>query len=179
MEKKSEMGLVHIYYGEGKGKTSIGMGMSIRAAGYGLKVLIYQFMKDNSSSEREGIKHVPGVLLKAGLNEEKFSFQMSEDEKIKRRIFYNSKLDEILVQVEQEKVDVLFLDEIIYTVRAGLLEESSVITFLKNKPVSLEVILTGNGDITKLIEYADYISEIKKIKHPYDKGTKARRGIEK
>ena len=177
MEKTA--GLVHVYYGTGKGKTSIGMGMSIRSAGAGMKVLIYQFMKDNSSSERTILKSTPGITLKDGLSEEKFAFQMTLEEKEERRRFYKSKLEEIIRKVSGGKYDFLFLDEIIYTISAGLLEEDLLIRFLKEKPLALEVVLTGNNPSRELMEHADYISRIKKEKHPYDKGITARVGIEK
>ena len=79
----------------------------------------------------------------------------------------------------REDYDVLFLDEAIYTIGAGLLDEALVLDFLKNKPEHLEVILTGQNPGKALIEAADYVSEIKKIKHPFDHGTPARKGIER
>jgi len=176
---KKTAGLVHIYYGPGKGKTSIGIGMSIRSAGAGMKVLIYQFMKDNSSSERTVLKSIPGITLIDGLSEEKFTFQMTPEEKEERRKFYKSKLEEIIRKVSGGKYDFLFLDEIIYTIGAGLLEEDLLIRFLKQKPQVLEVVLTGNTPSGELMKHVDYISEIRKEKHPYDNGIPARVGIEK
>ena len=75
--------------------------------------------------------------------------------------------------------DVLFLDEIVYTIRAGLFDEAMLIDFLRNKPEHLEVILTGRDPSPRLIELADYVSEIRKVKHPFDRGLPARRGIER
>ena len=82
-------------------------------------------------------------------------------------------------KAEEKKYDVLFLDEAVYTISAGLLDEELVLDFLKKKPKKLEVILTGNTPDARLIDLADYVSEIRKIKHPFDKGMKARAGIEK
>ena len=78
-----------------------------------------------------------------------------------------------------ESYDVLFLDEAVYTISAGLLDEELVLEFLKSKPDRLEVILTGNTPSQRLIDQADYVSQIKKMKHPFDQGKPARMGIEK
>ena len=79
----------------------------------------------------------------------------------------------------EEQYDVLFLDEAVYAIGAGLLDESLILEFLKNKPPHLEVILTGQGPSKALIDAADYVSEIKKLKHPFDHGMSARKGIER
>lgn len=172
-------GLIHIYFGDGKGKTTTAMGLAIRAAGFGMKVLIYQFMKNNKTSERNILNSVSNITIIIGLEEEKFSFQMTEEEKREHKQFYTDKFKEITSKAENEKYDMLIIDEIIYTIRAGLLEEDIVLAFLEKKPETLEVVLTGNGPSDKLIEIADYVSEIRKIKHPYEQGVKARFGIEK
>ncbi len=172
------MGLIHIYCGDGKGKTTAGMGLCARAAGHGLRVLIYQFMKDNSTSERKVLCLSENVTIMEGLSKEKFSFSMTPDEKAERRSFYENQFFLVTKKAVDEKYDVLFLDEVIYAIRAGLLDEAPLLEFLKGKPDSLEVILTGQGPSQALIDAADYVSEIKKIKHPYDQGIKARGGIE-
>lgn len=172
-------GLVHIYYGDGKGKTTTGMGLITRAAGYGYKVLLYQFMKSNNSSERKILEKVDNITILEGLEEEKFSFQMTEEEKKQRKEFYRQQFEMAVRKATEEKFDVLFLDETIYTIRAGLLDEELVLDFLKHKPENLEVILTGNTPSQNMIDAADYVSEIHKIKHPYNKGQAARDGIER
>lgn len=174
-----EKGLIHIYCGNGKGKTTTSMGLAVRAAGYGLKVLIYQFMKDNKSSERNILENIENITIVNGLDEEKFSFQMTQKEKEERKVFYNNRFREITEKARNENFDLLVMDEIIYTIGAGLLDEDIVVEYLKNKPQRLEVVLTGNNPGKNLIEIADYVSEIQKIKHPFDNGTSARYGIEK
>ena len=171
--------MLHIYCGDGKGKTTTGMGLCARAAGFGYKVLIYQFMKDNSTSERCVLCLCDNITLLQGLPQEKFSFQLTPEEKLERKAFYESQFKMVTKKACEENYDVLFLDETIYTIRAGLLSEELVLDFLKNKPEHLEVILTGQGPSPALIEAADYVSEIKKIKHPFDKGMPARKGIER
>lgn len=172
-------GLIHIYCGDGKGKTTSAMGLAVRAAGYGMKVLIYQFMKDNTTNERNILESIPNITWIDGLQKEKFSFQMTEREKQERKGFYTKRFEEITKKAEEEGYDLILMDEIIYTIRATLLDEEIVLTYLKNKPESLEVVLTGNAPSNALLEVADYVSEIKKIKHPYDQGLPARYGIEK
>lgn len=177
MEKQT--GCVHIYCGDGKGKTTCGMGLCVRAAGYGYRVLIYQFMKDNTTSERAAMEKIDGITFVPGLKEEKFSFQMTEKEKEERKLFYTEKFRYVTEKAEKEGYDVLFLDEVIYTIRAGLFDEEILIEWLKKKPEHLEVILTGQNPGEKLIACADYVSELKKIRHPFDRGLAARDGIER
>lgn len=154
------------------------MGLITRAAGYGYRVLLYQFMKNNKTSERKILEKVPNITIVDGLEQEKFSFQMTEEEKAERRKFYNSQFQMVTKKAEEEHYDVLFMDETIYTISAGLLDEQLVLDFLASKPENLEVILTGNTPSQKMIDAADYVSEIRKIKHPFEKGQRARKGIE-
>lgn len=155
------------------------MGLCTRAAGFGYRVLIYQFMKDNKTSERVILENVPNITFEDGLEKEKFSFQMTSEEKRERKVYYETKFMEITAKAEKENYDVLFFDEIIYTIRAGLFDEKILLEYLKNKPQNLEVILTGQNPGEGLMQLADYVSEIKKIKHPFDQGLPARKGIEK
>ena len=172
-------GLVHIYCGDGKGKTTTGMGLCMRAAGYGYRVLIYQFMKNNRTSERKILEEVDNITVVDGLEEEKFSFQMTEEEKQQRRIFYAQQLKKVTEHAREGQYDVLFLDEVIYTIRAGLLDETEVLDFLDSKPEHLEVIMTGQGPSEELIKRADYVSEICMRRHPFQNGQPARDGIER
>lgn len=178
MADHKELGRIHIYCGNGKGKTTCGMGLCVRAAGYGFRVLIYQFMKNNATSERTAMEQLKNITFLSGLDHEKFSMRMTEEEKASRRIFYADQFRKVTQLAVQEGYDLLFLDEIVYTIRAGLFDESMLVEFLKNKPEHLEIILTGRDPSPQLIELADYVSEIQKIKHPFDEGLPARKGIE-
>ena len=104
---------------------------------------------------------------------------MSQEEKAQRKAYYEEQLRRVTEMACRENYDVLFLDETLYTIGAGLLDESLVLDFLKNKPKHLEVILTGQNPSQALIDAADYVSEIRKIKHPFDQGMAARKGIER
>ena len=175
-----EQGLLHLYYGDGKGKTTTGMGLCVRAAGYGYRVLIYQFMKNNKTSERNVLQQFPNITFVNGLEQEKFSFQMTLSEKLERKTYYEKQFRKITAKAAQEDYDLLFFDELIYTIRAGLFDEQILLDYLKKeKPEHLEVILTGQQPSDELVELADYVSEIRKIKHPFDQGLPARPGIEK
>lgn len=174
-----QTGYIHIYCGDGKGKTTTGMGLCARAAGSGLKVLVYQFMKDNTTCERAVLEQIPGITFVDGLPQEKFSFQMTDSEKAQRRGYYESQFSLVTEKASREGYQVLFLDEIIYTIRAGLFSEELLLDWLGKKPEQLEVILTGQGPSPQLMELADYASEIRKLKHPFDQGVPARRGIER
>lgn len=177
MEKQT--GFIHIYCGDGKGKTTCGMGLCTRAAGYGYKVLIYQFMKDNKTSERKVLEALDNITFIDGLESEKFSFQMSSEEKAQRKAYYETQFRQVTHLAKSENYDVLFLDEIIYTIQAGLFDEVLLLDYLCQKPAHLEVILTGQGPSQALIDAADYVSNIQKQKHPFDKGLPARKGIER
>ena len=175
---RRETGLVHIYCGDGKGKTTAAVGLCMRAAGFGYRVLIYQFMKDNGSSERKALLQVQGITLMDGPRQEKFSFRMTPEEKEQCRLFNDSQLQMVSEMAVSGGYDVLFLDEVLYAIRAGLLDEEKLVAFLDGKPACLEVILTGRDPGERLMERADYISEIRKVKHPFDHGERARKGIE-
>ena len=107
-------GLVHIYYGDGKGKTTAAMGQAIRAAGSGLKVLVFQFMKDNSSSERKALEMIPNITLLPGKRHTKFYNQMNSEEKAEYRHYNTKALDEIAKFCIN--FDVLVMDEAVCAV---------------------------------------------------------------
>ncbi len=169
-------GLIHIYYGDGKGKTTAAMGQAVRAAGAGLKVLVFQFMKDNSSSEREALSQIENITLLPGKRHTKFYRQMNQAEKQEYLDYNMAALEEI------EKFcvhfDLLVLDEAVCATDLGLLQEDKLVEFLNRKPRGLEVVMTGHHLSRRLYEMADYVTEMKKGKHPYDLGRTARHGIE-
>ena len=172
----SGKGLVHIYCGDGKGKTTTSVGLTIRAAGSGKKVLFYQFLKDNSSSERNILEKVPGITLVRGREMQKFTFQMNEQELDELRIYNNEMLDKLFEMAKD--YDMLVMDESVYAIKSNLLDEEKLITHLEEKPVGLEVVLAGRNPSQKLMDHADYVSEIQKVKHPFDQGVSSRVGIE-
>ena len=168
---------MHIYCGDGKGKTTAVMGLCVRAAGAGKKVLLHQFLKDDSSSERKIMDSLPGVTVLPGVAMDKFTFRMNEEEKGQLRQRMNAMLDQLLAMAAD--YDMLIMDESVYAMDMGLLDEDRVLAFLDGKPEHLEVVMSGRNPSARLLERADYVSEIRKIRHPFDRGVSARIGIEK
>ena len=176
MENK---GCVHIYHGNGKGKTTAAIGLCVRAAGAGLKVLIYQFLKDNTSSERSVLKNIPGITLVDGIDKAKFTFNMSSEEKQETGAYCRSMFCSLVQTAVQGNYDVLLLDEVLHVLRKDMISEEMLLDFLNERPDGMEVILTGYNPSKKLVDCADYVSHIVKEKHPFDKKLGARVGIEK
>ena len=172
----TQKGCVHIYCGDGKGKTSAGMGLCIRAAGRGKRVLIYQFLKDNSTGEIRSLAQLPNITRLNGPDSVKFSFQMTPEEREETVQCYHALLQDIFAR--SADYDLLFLDESVYAISSGLIAEEELVACLANRPPHLEVILTGQHPSDTLMDCADYVSHICKVKHPFDHGQPSREGIE-
>lgn len=179
MRKKSDLGLVHIYCGDGKGKTTASVGLTVRAQGFGLKVLFMQFLKDGNSSELNVLRTLDNITILGAKPIKKFTFQMTEEELAETRRVSAEQLKEAVDLVMDGDYNLLVLDEALGSIEAGVLDENLVLDFLKNKPEKLEVVITGRVPSEKMMEAADYVSRIEKVKHPYDQGIPARKGIEK
>lgn len=174
-----ELGLIHIYCGDGKGKTTAAMGLGMRAAGRNKKVLLTQFLKSNKTGELNSIEKLSEFFhVVKGVPAKKFVWNMNEEEKLEVKKEHTNRFREVTKKAIEEEYDLLILDEIIATINRDFIMLSEVIDFLKNKPTGLEVVMTGRNPKEELIELADYVSEIKAIKHPYNKGIKSRVGIE-
>lgn len=169
-------GRIHIYYGDGKGKTTAAVGLAVRAAGSGLKVLFFQFLKDNSSNERKILEALPGVTCLPGREPVKFVSKMNGDERIEFRHYNNKALDEIIKFCGP--FDMLVLDEALCALNLEVLSEEKLISFIQHKPRGLEIVMTGPRLPDNLLEMADYVTEVRKVKHQFDLGRSARKGIE-
>ena len=175
-----EMGLIHIYCGDGKGKTTAAMGLGMRAAGQNMKVLLTQFLKSNTTGELNSIEKLKEYFhVVKGRPVGKFVWNMNDEEKAEAKEEHTKRFNEIIEKAIIENYDMLILDEIIATINIGFIELDRVIEFLNNKPSNLEVIMTGRDPKEELIELANYVSEIKCIKHPFNEGIPSRIGIEK
>ena len=169
-------GLVHLYCGEGKGKTSAAVGLSVRAAGRGKRVLFAQFFKDGSSGEIASLRCLPTVTVRhCPMTDERFA-RMNETERAEARRTGGTFLTELLE--EAAGYDLMVLDEAVSAFRRRIAEEAVLLAFLKSKPEELEVVLTGRNPSPELMAAADYITEMTKIKHPFDRRIPAREGIE-
>ena len=175
---KEELGLIHIYCGDGKGKTTASMGLALRAIGHGFRVVITQFLKDGNSSELKVLSSFEKVTIISGKDVAGFSFNMSDEEKAIVTENHNNHLNNAIMLCENGECDVLVLDELLGAISTKLIDYERVISFLTNKPKNLEVIITGRNPNQELLELADYVCDISKVKHPYDKGIHARGGIE-
>lgn len=174
----TDLGLIHIYCGDGKGKTTAAIGLAVRAAGAGKKVLIARFLKNDRSAELNALKKIPEIVILP--IEREFGFIRSMDNPVRTEAahYYSEYFDKAVESAVQEKTDLLILDEIQAAVGFELIPPEKVTQFLKNKPEHLEVVLTGRNPKPEIAELADYISEIQKVRHPFDAGILAREGIE-
>lgn len=178
LNMKNELGLVHIYCGDGKGKTTAAMGIALRGIGCGFNVLIVQFLKDGDSSELKPLSSFPNVTVFSGKEIEGFTFSMTDEDKQKVYAKHNQHLKNAITLCNEGKCDILILDEAIGAMNMKLMDCEMLTDFLKAKPCNVEVIMTGRNPSDEIASYADYISEISKVKHPYDKGIQARNGVE-
>lgn len=176
---KMEQGLIHIYCGNGKGKTTACLGLTIRCAGHGNKVLFVQFLKSRPTGELNSLELLPNIEVLRGKETKKFTFQMTAEEKQEVLREHEQLFAKIQTKLTGENVQLLVLDEIIGACNTGVFNENQLLDFLKTKPQRLEVVLSGRDPSPELLELADYVSEICKRKHPFDKGIPARTGIEK
>ena len=177
-----EKGLVQIYTGDGKGKTTAAFGLALRAAGQGNKVLIYQFLKPPSlkTGERLAIE-----LKSAGINIEalEINWDMGKSLSDKKVILQTQKaIKEVLKKLEQaasqKLYDIIILDEINFCIANNLAQFDDIKSIINKKATGVEIVMTGRGATKELIEIADLVTEMQCIKHPFDKGIGARRGIE-
>lgn len=169
-------GLVHIYCGDGKGKTTAAIGLAVRTAGTGKKVVFTQFFKDGSSSEIKVLQGVVNFQVVHCKTVRGFWKRMTGEQKAKASEDYTRLLAEV-TQLAMN-ADLLVLDEIVSACNHGTVAETAVTDFLRRKPEHLEVVLTGRNPSENLLSLADYVTEMRKIKHPYDCGITARKGIE-
>lgn len=170
--------MVHVYYGDGKGKTTASIGLAVRAAGSRMKVLFVQFLKTEFSGERHTLSHTENISLTFCPIDLNFTYNMTEDEKAKASITFRKIFDDSIRTVLTQKFDMIVLDEVFSAINAKMISEGDLYEFVSNAPKNLEVVLTGHDPSARILELADYVTEMKKIKHPYDQGIQARFGIE-
>lgn len=170
-------GLIEVYTGDGKGKTTSAIGLALRAKSHNFNVCFIIFHKN---PERWNYRDTE-ILKKIDVDVFIFAPAHPSCDKVNKddlRKECLKGLDFIKKIYKEKNYDVIILDEILISLRDGFLKEEELLEIMKEKPDNIELILTGRGATEKIIEKADLVSEIKKIKHPYDKGIKARQGIE-
>ena len=171
-------GMIQIYCGDGKGKTTAATGLAVRAAGSGMKVLFARFLKNENSAELCVLDQIPGIEVIHLPKSYGFYNTQSEEEKAETKQMYGELWRYALDRAKNGACDMLVMDEFMAAYRYGLIPNEEALCFLEKKPTGLEVVLTGRDPDLRLVEKADYVSEICKVKHPYDRGIRARRGIE-
>lgn len=166
--------MIHVYTGNGKGKTTAALGLAVRASGAGLRVYFVQFIKGRCYSELTALKKIKNIKV------EQFGRgcfikkkPLSKDVELAE-----NGLRKIERLIADRKYDVIILDEVNVALKLGILKVGKVLDLIKIVPKSVEIVLTGRGALKEIIKEADLVSEIKEVKHYYNSGTKARIGIE-
>ncbi|MHC4623498.1 MAG: cob(I)yrinic acid a,c-diamide adenosyltransferase [Planctomycetota bacterium] len=177
-----ERGLVQIYTGDGKGKTTAAFGLALRAAGQGNKVLIYQFLKPPSLDIGERFAIELGAV-RIRVESLDVPWDMSAPFRDQTALAgtkaaIREALERITETAEKRFYDVIILDEIVFCLSKGLVELKQLENIIGKKDRRVEIVLTGRGANDELIALADLVTEMKNIKHPFDEGVLARRGIE-
>lgn len=173
-----DKGLVILYTGEGKGKTTAALGLVLRSVGYKRKCLIVQFGKIWFSGEVAGVKKLAPYVkfIQGGKGFVKIlgdKLPLKEHKKAIQETF-----EKLYEEVISGKWDVVVADEIVGAASAGLLSESKVVKLITDKPDKVDLILTGHHASKKLMEIADLVTEMKSIKHPFEKGILAKKGVD-
>ena len=169
-----EKGFIHIYNGEGKGKTTASVGLAVRAKGRGMKVLFSQFMKPVGGSEIPMLEKLTVRVIKFGEVLSPYFHPGADLGQLRERA---------LGALEQLKLlmpgyDLVVLDEFMHLVSYGLVTEAEALAFMRQKPPKVELVLTGRRAPESLVNAADYVTDMKAVKHPLKTGLKAREGIE-
>jgi cob(I)alamin adenosyltransferase len=170
-------GLILLYTGDGKGKTTAALGQVLRAAGHGFKAAIVQFIKNmENTGEIKAAKKIFAEHLEIYPMGTGFTWNAKDREELRRAAEQGWSLAR--EKIQSGKYRMVILDELTYALNYGLLDQNEVIAFLEQKPAKLHIIITGRDASEKLIALADLVTEMREIKHPYKKGIKAMKGIE-
>ena len=168
-----QTGLVHLYYGDGKGKTTAAMGLALRALGSGKRVVVLQFLKGGQSGEIPLLEQL-GAKLYRGKAGQKFVFQMNDAEKAETRALQNANLAAAMA----EPADLLILDEAGSAWELDMADKALLQQAVLQRPAGQECVLTAHAAPQWMLDAADYVTEMKCLRHPYQKGIAARKGIE-
>jgi len=169
------VGLIQVYFGNGKGKTTAALGLALRAAGRGKEVLIIQFMKKWDYGELHSIQLIPQITIKT------FGTKDFVHKGKAKEIDYQEAKKAFIEGVQAAnsgQYDMIIFDELNVAIYFELLELQEVVDFLEEKPEEVEIIITGRNTPKEIIDKADLVTEMCEIKHPYQKGIQARIGIE-
>ncbi|MFC2092660.1 cob(I)yrinic acid a,c-diamide adenosyltransferase [Bacteroidota bacterium] len=174
---KLKKGFIQIYTGNGKGKTTAAIGQAVRAAGHRLKTYIVQFMKDHPYGEVESLKSLKQLITLEQFGNDEFVLKREHPDK-KDVELANNALAKARGKMLSGMFDLIILDEICVAIYFRLLDVNEVLKLIEEKPEQVELILTGRYCPDELIDKADLVTEMKEVKHYYQKGIIARKGIE-
>lgn len=170
-------GLVHLYWGDGKGKTTAATGLALRALGRELPVVFLQFLKDGLSGELQPLRRL-GAQVLSGKPGMKFVFQMTNEEKEVLLEEQNQMLRQAMELLSKSDRGILVLDEACAALQTGTVNETLLREAVLDRPPGWEIVLTGRDPAPWMREAADYSTEMKCIAHPFEEGVPARKGIE-
>lgn len=173
-----KVNLFHVYYGEGKGKTTAAMGLALRAIGQGRRVLIAQFLKTGRSGELLALACIPEALVFEVEPIGKFTFAMTDEEKREAGTRQTAQLKRLLAAVEAEKPGLMVFDELALAVTLDLIEEEDAAQLIEAGLKYGEVAVTGRYAPASMLKRADYVTQMQKQRHPFDQGIRARKGVE-
>ena len=173
--------MTHLYYGEGKGKTTAAIGLSVRALGIGIPVVFVQFLKGREAGEVKMLENLGATVLR-GKAADKFVSAMSDEEKIATKKISDENLSRALsicrkISERNEKV-LLVLDEACAAWNFSMADRARIEEIVRMPLKNMELVITGRNPPSFMLECADYATEMRKEKHPFDSGTKARKGVE-
>ena len=174
-----EKGLVIVYTGKGKGKTTSALGIVLRAVGYGKKIGMIQFIKGSwHYGEMYSSKRLEPEFEMIAVGKGFVGILDDKSTKEEHEIVANEALKISKEKINSRKYDIVILDEINYAINLNLIKIEDVLSLIKSKPENMDLVLTGNHAKSELIEIADLVTEMKEIKHPFQKGIKAKKGID-
>jgi cob(I)alamin adenosyltransferase len=170
-------GLVQVYTGDGKGKTTAALGLALRAVGHGYRVLIVQFMKTGEPyGESRSFHHLPGLELRSFARSCLINADHPEPEDFR---FAEEALQFVKERTMSREYDMVILDEVSIAVKWGLIDPKRVVDLVKERPEGVEMVLTGRYAPQEFLDVADLITEMRNVRHPYQRGVLSRQGIDR
>ncbi|MBR2591129.1 MAG: cob(I)yrinic acid a,c-diamide adenosyltransferase [Clostridia bacterium] len=168
--------MIHIYYGDGKGKSTAACGLAVRAAGSGMRVLFVQFLKAGTSAEMEVLHTLNNLDFLVPPRHFGWYKTLSEEQRAALKADYGAMLSEVLARAAQ--CELIVLDEALWAYKFEMLDRQALLDFLKAQGQQREIVLTGREAPPELLALTDYATNMHKVHHPFDKGIGARKGIE-
>lgn len=170
--------MLHLYHGDGKGKTTAAMGLAIRSAGTGNQVIVSQFLKGSETGEIVTLRQIPNITVLRNEIDLGFVKNMTKEEKAYVEKMHNETLQQIIDLMQERTYPLLVMDELMATYNYGLIAKEKIRNLILDYKDRIEIVVTGRNPDSFFIDQADYITEMKKIKHPFDLGIPARKGVE-